>query len=275
MNDSLFIKLSESIKQRKEIFLLTITDCDMHELIGFKALLLPMGEFYADSPSPISLQQMIMNHAEKLVRKKRSGTFTFTWNGSLVECFAEYFPVPIHLIIAGAGHVCEPVARIGKMLGFYVTVIDDREDFANRDRFPHVDEVICQSFLHFFKKTEITAQTYILLLTRGHKYDVLSLQELLNRKEKPAYIGMIGSRRRISGVFEQLKGDFPNESFDQLFTPVGLDIGAQTPEEIAISILAEILKLKNQSSGSSLSLMIRKYTKLGFREGAIKWNSFT
>ena len=88
------------------------------------------------------------------------------------------------------------------MLGFYVTVIDDRNEFANRDRFPHVDEVVCQSFLNFFKKAELTEQTYILLLTRGHKYDVLSLQELLKRQEKPAYIGMIGSRRRISGVFE-------------------------------------------------------------------------
>lgn len=275
MNDSLFKKLSESIKLRKDIFLLTITDCVDHELIGFKALLLPMGEFYATSPPPPSLQQMIMNHSEKLVKRKRSGTFTFTWNGLKVECFAEYFPVPIHLIIAGAGHVCEPVARIGKMLGFYVTVIDDRKEFANRDRFPHVDEVVCQSFLHFFKKAELTEQTYILLLTRGHKYDVLSLQELLKRQEKPAYIGMIGSRRRISGVFEQLKGDFPKESFDLLFTPVGLDIGAQTPEEIAVSIMAEILKVKNQTSGSSLSLMIRNYAKLGFREGEIKWNSFT
>lgn len=275
MYNSLFLKLTESIKERKEVFLLTITDCDKHELIGLKALLLPMGEFYTDFPCPPSFQQMIMNHAEKLIRRKRSGVFTFSWNGSMVECFVEYFPVSIHLIVAGAGHVCEPVTLIAKTIGFYVTVIDDRKEFANRERFPHVDEVICQSFLHFFQKVELTAQTYILLLTRGHKYDVLSLQELLNRKEKPAYIGMIGSRRRISGVFEQLKRDFPNESFDQLFTPVGLDIGAQTPEEIAISIMAEILKLKNQASGASLSLMIRKYTKLGFREGAINWNSYT
>ncbi|WP_246066977.1 XdhC family protein [Cytobacillus solani] len=269
MNDSLYLNLSESIKQRKEVFLLTITDCDNHELIGRKVLLNPMGEIYSTSPFPPSLQQMIINYSEKLIRKKRSGTFTFSWNGSMVECFAEHFPVPIHLIVAGAGHVCEPVAMIGKSLGFYVTVIDDRKEFANRDRFPHVDEVVCQSFLHFFQKAELTAQTYILLLTRGHKYDVLSLQELLNRKEKPAYIGMIGSRRRISGVFEQLKNDFPNESFDHFFTPVGLDIGAQTPAEIAISIMAEILKVKNQASGVSLSTKFHKFTRMGFREGAI------
>lgn len=274
MNDSLFQKLSESIKERKEVFLLTITDCDKRELNGLKALLLPMGEFYSDFPCPPSLQQMIMNHAEQLFRRKRSATFSFSWNCLMVECFAEYFPVSIHLIVAGAGHVCEPVTLIGKTLGFYVTVIDDRKEFANRERFPHVDEVVCQPFMHFFQKAELTVQTYILLLTRGHKYDVLSLQKLLKRKEQPAYIGMIGSRRRISGVFEQLKRDFPNENFEKLFTPVGLDIGAQTPEEIAISIMAEILMIKNQTTGASLSLKIRQYTKLGFREGANKWNSY-
>lgn len=269
MNESLFLKLSELIEQRKESFLLTITSCDKHEFVGMKAILLPMGEFYCTPPFPLSLQQMIRKHAERLISRKRSGIFTFSWNGLMVECFAEYFEVSIHLIIAGAGHVCEPVAEIGKMLGFYITVIDDRKEFANNHRFPTVDKVVCQSFMHFFKKVELTKQTYILLLTRGHKYDVLSLQELLNRKEKPAYIGMIGSRRRISGVFEELKRDFPNESFDQLYTPVGLDIGAQTPSEIAVSIMAEILKVKNQTSGASLSSKVRKYAKMGFREGAL------
>ena len=275
INHSLFLKLTEATNQRKEIFLLTITDCVNLEWIGQKALLSPKGDFYSDSPIPSSLQQELINNSEKLRRRKRSGTFIFSWNEYELECFAEYFPAPIHLIIAGAGHVCEPVASMGKMLGFHVTVIDDRKEFANRSRFPEVGEVICESYLHFFKTAELTDHTYILLLTRGHKYDVISLQALLMRKEKAAYIGMIGSRRRISGVFEELKRDFPNESFDHLYTPVGLDIGAQTPAEIAVSIMAEILKVKNQKSGASLSNGVRKYAKMGFREGTNKWNSYS
>jgi xanthine dehydrogenase accessory factor len=88
----------------------------------------------------------------------------------------------------------------------------------------------------------------------------------LERNENPAYVGMIGSRRRISGVFEQLKSEFPIERFSQIYTPVGLDIGAETPSEIAVSIMAEILKVKNNKSGESLSKDIRPLATKGFRE---------
>jgi xanthine dehydrogenase accessory factor len=270
ITQSMLDKLTESLNLRKECFLVTISAHPDKEMLGLKALFWSNGDFYCESPHFPAMAKPIFSSSQRLMQRKKSGTSTFLWNGSEAEFFAEYFPVPIHLIIAGAGHVCEPVAEMGKMLDFYVTVLDDRKEFANRDRFPYVDEVVCQPYLEYFKEAELTEYTYILLLTRGHKYDVLSLQELLKRKEKPAYIGMIGSRRRISGVFEELKQDFPEESFDQLYTPVGLDIGAETPSEIAVSIMAEILKIKNNKSGHSLSSKIRDYAKLGFREGAVK-----
>lgn len=274
-NENMYQKLTDAIERHNEIFLLTITDHPDIEFIGYKALLRPDGDFFTDYPLPITLRSELVKNSEKLVTRKRSGKILFPWNGNNVECFVEYFPAPIHLIVAGAGHVCKPVAEMGKMLGFFVTVIDDREEFANRQHFPNANEVVCQSYLQYFKEVNLSNNTYILLLTRGHKYDVLSLQELMKREVKAAYIGMIGSRRRISGVFEELKQDFPNESFEHLFTPVGLDIGAETPMEIAVSIMAEILKVKNQKSGSSLSSNIRKFAKMGFHEGAKKWNSST
>jgi xanthine dehydrogenase accessory factor len=269
---NLFARLEESIKNRKDTFLLTITDYPDEKLIGSKALLWPDGEFCTEaSLLPMDVEKLLTVHCNKLVTKKRSGTVRFMWKDSLIECFAEYFPSPLHLIVAGAGHVCEPVAEMGRMLGFFVTVIDDRKEFANRERFPNADEVVCQSYLDYFRHVEISEKTYILLLTRGHKYDVLSLKELLKRKCHAGYIGMIGSRRRISGVFEELHQDFPDESFENIYTPVGLDIGAETPAEIAVSIMAEILKVKNQKSGDSLSSQIKRFAKLGFREGAGKW----
>lgn len=267
MTQSLFEKLTTSINERREVFLITITNHPIPDFIGEKALLWPNGDMYCESSLSPSLQNHILASCKKLMQKKRSGVASFQINGKSIEFFAEYFTIPIHLIVAGAGHVCEPVVQMAKMLGFYVTVIDDRSDYANRERFPNADEVCCQSFIEYFREVKLTDDTYILLLTRGHKYDVLSLQELLKRKEKAAYIGMIGSRRRISGVFNELLQDFPDECFDQLFTPVGLDIGAETPSEIAVSIMAEILKVKNGKSGIPLSSTIRNYAKMGFHEG--------
>lgn len=272
MNQNLFEKLIESLDKRKEVYLLTIINHPDSHLLSQKALLWNDGDIYTEALLSPAFIRKLNENCKKLLIKKQSGTISFQWNEGIVECFIEFFPVPVRLIVAGAGHVCEPVVEMGKMLGFFVTVIDDRTEFANRKRFPNSDQVICQSYFQFFKEVEITSETYILLLTRGHKYDVLSLKELLRREKKPAYIGMIGSRRRISGVFEELRQDFPDESFDHIYTPVGLDIGAETPSEIAVSIMAEILKLKNQKSGSSLSKNIKKYAKLGFREGAAQWN---
>lgn len=268
INQSLLNKLKDSLNIRRDVFLVTITEHPNPSLIGVKALLWPNGEVFTESSLLPLLQSHLFIKGKKLINKKRSGLVSFELNGEYIEYFAEYFPVSIHLIVAGAGHVCEPVVDMAKMLGFYVTVMDDRSDFANRNRFPTADEVICQPFIDYFREVAITNHTYILLLTRGHKYDVLSLQELLKRKEKAAYIGMIGSRRRISGVFNELLHEFPDETFDHLFTPVGLDIGAETPSEIAVSIMAEILKVKNAKSGGSLSSKIRDYAKMGFHEGA-------
>ena len=270
MKQNLFHKLKDSIDQRKDVFLLTITDHPNCELIGEKALMWPNGEFFTESPLFFPLQKKLFEASKKLISRKRSGMISIYMNGDLIECFAEYFPIPLHLIVAGAGHVCEPVVQMGKMLGFYVTVIDDRSDFANRERFPNADEVCCESYIHFFRHVNITDYTYILLITRGHKFDVLSLQELLNREKQPAYIGMIGSKRRISGVFNELCHDYPTESFEHLFSPVGLDIGAETPEEIAVSIMAEVLKVKNKKTGHSLSSIIGSYSKMVFHEGAVR-----
>lgn len=272
MEESLFNKLNESISSRKDVFLVTITDHPNESMIGIKALLWPNGHIYSESSLSSAWKLKLFESCRKLMKKQRSGTASFEVNEENVECFAEYFPAPIHLIIAGAGHVCEPVAELAKMLGFFVTIVDDRPEFANKQRFPYADEVHCQSFISFFREVALSENTYILLLTRGHQFDVISLQELLMRQEKIVYIGMIGSRRRISGVFKELQRDFPEDNFDHLYTPVGLDIGAESPSEIAISIMAEILKVKNQRSGCSLSNTIKHFAKRGFHEGAAKCN---
>ena len=272
MSHQLYKHLSEAVSEHQDAALITITNHPELSAVGTSFLLHKDGALFDENRLSFGLYTKIADYCLPILDHGKTKTVVIPYEGKEIECYVEIFKAPPHLIVAGAGHVSEPVAEIGKMLGFFVTVIDDRPKFANEERFPSADEVICSSYIEFFRNVPITPETYILLLTRGHKFDVVSLQELLKREEnlmaedRTKYIGMIGSRRRISGVFEQLKSEFTDHNFINIYSPVGLDIGAQTPTEIAISILAEILKIKNASSGNSLKEKISSYSQLKFRE---------
>jgi xanthine dehydrogenase accessory factor len=267
MNPNMFQMMLDALKEQKVIALVTVTSHSQPSLLGKKFLVWEDGSFYHEQSETEIFSASLKELCQSLIEKRKTKCIRFQLEQQEVECFVEVFLPSPHLIIAGGGHVCEPVVQMASMLGFRMTVIDDRPDFARAERFPIAHEVICHSYMDYFRTCPITANTWILLLTRGHQFDVISLQELLKREETPAYIGMIGSRRRIAGVFEQLREEFDEASFDHIYTPVGLDIGAETPSEIAISILAEILKVKNKKSGNSLSQDIRRLAKLGFRGG--------
>ncbi|MGG1573397.1 XdhC family protein [Fictibacillus sp. NRS-1165] len=262
----LYQELSAAITKRKQVSLVTITRAARKEMIGKRMLLFSQEEIYPETGIERTLVLKLAELCLPFFRKQITRSAVLYGKDDPITVFHEVFAPPPHLIIAGAGHVAEPVAHMAKMLRFYTTVVDDRPEFARQGRFPSSDDVRCQSFHSYFQSVPLNEFTYVLLVTRGHQFDVLSLQQLLSRNEKPAYIGMIGSRRRIAGVFEQLRTDFPDESFSHLYTPVGLDIGAETPEEIAVSIFAEILAVKNRKSGAPLSATIRELAKTGFHE---------
>ena len=162
--------------------------------------------------------------------------------------FSEPFFKRERMIILGAGHVAVPLSMMAKMTGFYVVVIDDREDFANKERFPYADEVICDRFERAIKKVEPTACDYIVIITRGHMHDTECVETLL-KYEEPVYTGLIGSRRRVAQVFEGLvERGFSKGRLDNICTPIGLAIGAKTIEEIDISIMAEVIKRRRMDS---------------------------
>ena len=259
-------KLQYAIDHRIEVALVTVTKHADEQYLGRKVIVWPDGEFFSDQEDQGFFVREIVKQSLPLLQAHTTKAITFTWNSASVECFVEVLAAPSHLIVAGAGHIAEPVVKIGTMLGFYVTVIDDRPAFARQEKFPDAAEVMCQPFLDYFRSVSLTEKTYILLITRGHQFDVMSLRELLQRRERPAYIGMIGSQRRIAGVFTQLKEDFPEESFGAIYSPVGLELGAQTPAEIAVSIMAEILKLKNGGTGRPLHESLKRYAKTRFTE---------
>lgn len=157
------------------------------------------------------------------------------------------------LVIVGAGHIARPMARIGSDLGYRVWVLDDRPTFATRERFPDAHRVLQADFSDPFREVPIHGGTHLLLVTRGHKYDYECLVRVLRLPIAPAYIGMIGSRRRVRATFHQLLEDgVPHPRLGAIHAPVGLDIRAETPEEIAVAVAAELVMVRRGGTGRSL-----------------------
>ena len=148
------------------------------------------------------------------------------------------------LIVLGGGHIALPVCEFGAKCGFNVCVVDDRPAFANKARFPLASQVLCESFETAIEKLKVTAFDYVVVITRGHRHDADCLRVLLPG-QAPAYLGMIGSRRRVKGLLEMLRDEgYDPERLAGICTPIGLNIGAVTPGEIAVSILAEVIAHK-------------------------------
>jgi xanthine dehydrogenase accessory factor len=161
-----------------------------------------------------------------------------------IHTLQEPFYPKERLIVLGGGHIALPLVEFAAKTGFSVIVADDRPSFANKTRFPLASEVLCESFERVFDFIKLTPRDYIVIITRGHRHDTDCLRQVLQAKET-IYVGMIGSRRRVAAVKELLMEEgFEKERLDRVCTPIGLEIGAITPEEITISILAQIIARK-------------------------------
>jgi xanthine dehydrogenase accessory factor len=181
------------------------------------------------------------------------GLRTLPVGDGAVEVYLEIRRPVQDLVIVGAGHIARPMAAMGAMLGFRVWVLDDRPDFATQERFPDAFRVVRADFAEPFRNVPIHGGTHVLLVTRGHRYDYDCLVRILREPAVPAYIGMIGSQRRVRATFHQLLEDgLPRYRLDEIHAPVGLDIGAETPEEIAVAVAAELVKARRGGSGTSL-----------------------
>lgn len=162
-------------------------------------------------------------------------------DGSLI---AEPFFPEERMLVLGGGHIALPLVEFASKIGFSVTVVDDRPDFANARRFPSASGVICEAFEKAIAEFRVTPNDYVVIITRGHRYDQTCLEKLLDGTE-PFYTGMIGSHRRVGAVKELLLAQgCDKERLGRVHSPIGLSIGAVTPEEISISILAEVIAYK-------------------------------
>ncbi len=160
-----------------------------------------------------------------------------------LELFIEPIFSEQTIYIFGAGHISQYLSKIAKMTDFKVVVIDDRVKYANRERFPEADEIIVSSFEDIFDKLKINKASYLVIVTRGHTYDGVVLKDAV--KSDAGYIGMIGSRAKINALYKRLEEEGVSpELFKRVHAPIGIDINSETPAEIAVSIMAEIIKVK-------------------------------
>ena len=170
--------------------------------------------------------------------------------GAPVRVYRERVRRAPKLVICGAGHVSMPIIRLGKMLGFTVTVLEDRPKFADNARAAGADHVLCETFREGLLQIQGDSDTWFVIVTRGHRYDSECLEAILGKES--AYVGMMGSRRRVATVKDQLaQNGVDPEKLDSVHTPIGLKISAETPEEIAVSIMAEIIQIKNSRERGS------------------------
>jgi xanthine dehydrogenase accessory factor len=171
--------------------------------------------------------------------------------GKVLVYIEPVIPDP-HLVILGAGHVGKALSKIARFSGFKVTVVDDREEYANRDNIPDANETVVIDFEKVLSKVSVDKNTYIVIATRGHNHDLDALKVALGTKAR--YIGLLGSKRKKALLFKTLKEEgFAQRDIDRVITPIGLSIGSVIPEEIAISIMAQIIKYRRENVHQGLS----------------------
>jgi xanthine dehydrogenase accessory factor len=176
--------------------------------------------------------------------------------GGGVRLFVDPIVGAQRLIVVGAGHIAVPLCALGAMLGFHVTVIDDRASFANRERFPDADEVIVKPFTAAIDSLALDGHCYLVSVTRGHAFDEEVVRAAL--MQPCGFVGMVGSRRRVKATLERLgESGVPRERLNDLHAPLGVAIGGETPEEIAVSIIAEIIRERRTRDRDDFSLGVR------------------
>jgi xanthine dehydrogenase accessory factor len=184
--------------------------------------------------------------------------------GGQLSVFIEPVVPQPRLYIFGAGHISKSISKIATLAGFATVIVDNREAFANAERFPEADEIFAEEYEDVFPKLPIRDTSYLVIVTRGHRDDMRVMRWAVGTNAK--YIAMIGSKRKVIGVVKELeKEGIPREAFERAFAPMGLDIGAITPEEIAVSIVAEMIAMRRAPESDWRALSKSVFTSASLR----------
>lgn len=258
MNSISYETLLHQLNAGKRAVMVTIVNDENSESTTFSKKILLTEEDLKSSNNNYNFDSTFY---EKVKYALESGNLQFESSGKEIYLIEPYFPEP-KLIILGGGHIAKPLVEFGAKVGFSVTVIDDRPSFANSKRFPDAENVICESFEKCFDLINLNPSTFVVIVTRGHRHDMDCLRQVL--KYDTAYTGMIGSKRRVNGVMNQLLSEgYSKEKLDNVNAPIGLDIGAVTPEEIATSIISQVISYRRLVASKN---GIKKVTKTNWPE---------
>jgi xanthine dehydrogenase accessory factor len=246
MKKFFYNKLEQLLKINGEAYVITIM-CGTHngKSITGEKLVKSKDTIFIESESISEFWKEILNDVDL-----NKGTHIAVLDDE-TEVFIEYILDKPNLIICGGGHIALPLCNIGKMLEFKTTIIDDRIEFANSERFPMANRVLCKDFNEAIEEVKPNKSTYFVIVTRGHKDDRKCLEKILTKDF--FYVGMIGSKSKVAFVINNmLENGYTKEQIEKVHTPIGLNIGGQTPAEIAVSIAGEIILEKNKIEAGNI-----------------------
>lgn len=249
----LYEELKDLLNQEKGVALATVVQGEEH--VGAKLLVYPGGRTLGTLGNA-ALDVLVAQDAERAIWNGDAGTHTYSLEGETgalaFDVFVEGFPPPPTLLIVGAGHIAIPLTTFAKTLHYRVVVIDARAAFATRERFPHADELIVAWPDEVLQAMDLNPSTSVAVLTHDPKFDEPTLQVVLSRKV--GYVGAIGSRKTKEERDERLKRQgLTDEQLRRIHGPIGLNIGATSPEEMALAIMAEIVATRHGKDASSVS----------------------
>ena len=255
MNEEVFRAVGETLERGEAAALVTIirTQGSTPQRVGAKMLVFPDGRsigtigggcyendaFWKARRALETRQPLVAKYELADDLAEESGLIC----GGQMEVYIEPLESSPHLYLIGGGHVAYHLGQLAANVGFRLHVLDDREKFANADRFPDAVEVAVDTIPTWLERATIPSQAYAVILTRGHRYDLDALRALAKRDLR--YLGLIGSRAKVARLYEALRDEGVSvDNIERVHAPVGLDIGAVSPQEIAVSILAELIAVK-------------------------------
>ena len=256
MNQEVFSAVTDALERGEPAALVTIvsTTGSTPQRVGAKMLVFADGRIVGtigggcyENDAFWKARDAITNRKPQLVHYELDDDFAQESGlicGGQMDVYIEPIEPSPELYIIGAGHVGFHLARVAHEVGFRVHVVDDREKFANRERFPHAAEIVVEDIPAWIARTTLAPHAYAVIVTRGHTNDLEALRALAPRELR--YLGLIGSRAKVARIYEQLVEDnLSADALKHVHAPIGLDIGAVTPQEIAVSILAELIAVKH------------------------------
>jgi xanthine dehydrogenase accessory factor len=259
---SIYQALSELEKNNESVALCTVvmSEGSTPRHVGSKMLVYPDGKFIGTVGGG-ELESRIIKAALESLTNGKAQTLSYTMAdpgrgdpgvcGGTVEVFVEPILPPALIVVIGAGHVGKAVAHLAKWLGFRVAVSDDRAEFCNPETIPNADAYYPVPMAELANQLKVTRQTYLVITSRGSAIDAAGLPNLLD--SDAAYIGVIGSKRRWLTTVKALKEKgVADEKIARVHSPMGLELNAETPEEIAVSIMAEIMMLRDRGTGKQM-----------------------